>query len=367
MKVLQIYKTYTPDTFGGVEQVIKNIVTETQALGSQHSLLTVSKQPRQDQIDDLPVIRCKENFTLASCPFSLDFLKQFKKIARQFDILHFHYPWPFGDLSYLLRHIDQPSVVTYHADALKHAILKKIYAPIQHRFLDKVDCIVSTSKNLTRSSPILQKYQSKVESIPIGINPADYPYPTPALQQKWADQLGSDFALFVGVLRHYKGLLTLLEAAKKTALPIVIAGGGPLQDQLEALIVQHQLWHVHVLGRVSEADKIALLSLCNMVILPSENRAEAFGVSLLEGMIFRKPLISTELGTGTSFVNVHGVTGFVIPPHQAEPLAEKINFLHEHSHEAREMGEAAYTRFINEFQSATMGARYFKLYADLLR
>ena len=357
MKVLQIFKTYTPDTFGGVEQVIKNIVTETTKLGATQTLLTVSNVARRDQVDGLPIIRCKRNF---------DFFRQFKKITHDFDLLHFHYPWPFADLSYLLRCIKKPSLVTFHADALKHTVLKKIYTPIQHAFLNKVNRIVTTSDNLLKTSETLQKYQTKTEIIPIGIDPRDYPLPQLNTVQKWQDQFGCEFALFIGVLRHYKGLHTLIEAAKKTTLPIVIAGGGPLHEDLQKLILENQLKHVYLIGRVSDEDKIALLSLCSMVILPSENRAEAFGVSLLEGMLFKKPLISTELGTGTSFVNQHGKTGFVIPPVNADQLAEKINFLRNNPDTAKKMGDAAHAWFLKEFQSAIMGERYFKLYADLL-
>ena len=367
MKVLQIYKTYTPDTFGGIEQVIRSINIETTRMGAEHTLLTTSHQARQDQIDGLPIIRCKKNVEIASCPFSFNFLKQFKKISQAFDVLHFHYPWPFADLTYLLCSVDKPALVTFHADALKHHLLKKIYAPVQHAFLKKVNHIVTTSAPLLQTSETLLPYHAKTSIIPIGIDPADYPLPDTALLQKWQAQLGLEFALFIGVLRHYKGLHTLIEAAKQTTLPIIIAGGGPLYAELQKQIQDNQLSHVHLIGKVSDADKIALLSLCNMVILPSENRAEAFGVSLLEGMLFKKPLISTELGTGTSFVNQEGQTGFVIPPGNANILAEKINFLQQNPTIAKEMGHAAHARFIKEFQSVIMGERYFELYADLLK
>ena len=171
----------------------------------------------------------------------------------------------------------------------------------------------------------------------------------------------------MGVLRHYKGLHTLIEAAGHTQMPIVIAGGGPLHDELAGLIATHKLAHVHLLGRVSDEDKIALLSLCSMLLLPAHHRAEAFGVSLLEGMLFQKPLISTELGTGTSYVNQNGQTGFVVPPGNAAALAQKINFLQANPVIAKEMGAAAYAWFLKEFQSVIMGERYFKLYNDLLR
>lgn len=366
MKVLQIYKTYYPDTVGGVEQVIKTIYLENQKYGVEHSLLTVSDHPREDQVDGLPVIRFKKNIEIASCPFSLKFFTHFKKITSQFDILHFHYPWPFADFTDLLRKVDRPSVVTFHADALKQAALKKLYSPFQKRFLKKVNCIVPTSETLMKTSPDLKDFREKCTVIPIGIDPGAYKIPPSERISHWKQKLGTGFVLFVGVLRHYKGLHTLLDAAKKTSATIVIAGSGPLDEELKARIKNENLKNVHLLGRISNVDKMALYALCGMVALPSRSRSEAFGVTLLEALMYKKPLISTELGTGTSYVNQHNHTGFVIPPENPEALAVAINALTE-PQLAQKMGEAGYEWFLENFQSAIMGQRYFDVYQSLLK
>ncbi len=365
MKVLQIYKTYYPDTFGGVEQVIKTISQETTKLGAQHTLLTVSTEARKDNIEGLPVIRYRNNLEVASCPFSFGFFNNFKRIARNFDLLHFHYPWPFADLTDLLCSVNCPSLVTFHADALKHQFLKKLYAPIQKRFLQKVDAIIPTSLPLMQNSKDLYSFQNKCHVIPIGIDPAAYPQNSPHLMQKWKNQLGQDFALFVGVLRHYKGLHTLVDAAKYITSPIVIAGSGPLELELKEHAKRIKANNIHFLGRISEEDKVALLTLCNVVILPSNSRSEAFGISLLEGLMYRKPLISTELGTGTSYVNQHEKTGFVIKFGDTAALVSAMQALQDQNL-AHKMGETGYAWFMQEFQSAIMGQRYFNLYQQLL-
>lgn len=366
MKILQIFKTYYPDTFGGVEAVIHNIYLETQKYGAVHQLLTVSPSPRIDEVAGLPVMRLQKNFEIASCPFSWTFFKNFKKAARDFDILHFHYPWPFADLTMLLSMTDRPAIVTFHADALKHRFLKRLYLPLQKRFLQKVDQIVPTSAPLMETSPDLAPFQHKCTIIPIGIDPKAYPAPSPVTLQKWQNRLGTGFVLFVGVLRHYKGLHTLIEAAGHINLPIVIAGDGPLRNVLEQQIHTAGLTHIHLLGRISEEDKTALYHLCGMVVLPSCTRAEAFGVSLLEGLMYKKPLISTALGTGTSFVNQHQQTGLVIPPDNAEALAAAIKKL-QSPLLAEKFGTEGYKWFMAEFQSVTMGRRYFELYQELLK
>ena len=59
---------------------------------------------------------------------------------------------------------------------------------------------------------------------------------------------------------------------------------------------------------------MALLALSYAILFPSHLRSEAFGISLLEGAMFGKPLISSEIGTGTTYINIDGKTGVVVPP-----------------------------------------------------
>jgi rhamnosyl/mannosyltransferase len=69
------------------------------------------------------------------------------------------------------------------------------------------------------------------------------------------------------------------------------------------------------------------LQACAGLVLPSEARSEAFGVVLLEAAAHARPQISTEIGTGTSWVNLDGQTGFVVPPRNPRALAAAIDQL----------------------------------------
>src|SRR5690606_38814370 len=136
----------------------------------------------------------------------------------------------------------------------------------------------------------------------------------------WKNKLPDPFFLFIGVLRYYKGLHILLKAIENTALPVVIAGSGPEEKKLMQMAQNLKLTNVFFLGEISEVDKMALLQLCYAFVFPSHLRSEAFGISLLESAMMGKPMISCETGTGTSFINLHNDTGFVVPPNDPDAL-----------------------------------------------
>jgi glycosyltransferase involved in cell wall biosynthesis len=66
---------------------------------------------------------------------------------------------------------------------------------------------------------------------------------------------------------------------------------------------------VDFLGFVPDEERVALFKLCRAVVFPSYLRSEVFEVTLLEGAMYSKPLISSEIAAGTSYVNIHGETG----------------------------------------------------------
>ena len=115
--------------------------------------------------------------------------------------------------------------------------------------------------------------------------------------------MSKPFFLFVGSMRYYKGLHIALEAIVGTEIQIGIAGVNGIEKDLKAQAAALQLKNIHFFGFVNDEDKVALLNLCHGFIFPSHLRSEAFGISLLEAAVSGKPMISSEIGTGTSFVN----------------------------------------------------------------
>ncbi|NDC57110.1 MAG: glycosyltransferase, partial [Alphaproteobacteria bacterium] len=125
-------------------------------------------------------------------------------------------------------------------------------------------------------------------------------------------------------LRYYKGLHIVLEALKDHDWPVVIAGTGPEEKKLKARAAQLGLKNIVWAGKITDDDKWALLRLCHAFVFPSHLRSEAFGISLLEAAMAGKPMISAELGTGTSYINAHNETGLVVPAGDAGGLAQAM-------------------------------------------
>lgn len=368
MKVLHFYKTYYPDSFGGVEQVIYQLANGSTSLGIETTVFALSPN-RLDKVilvDGHAVYRCHSDIQVASTDFSLGAFSQFRQLAEKTDIVHYHFPWPFMDLVHFVSRHKKPSVVTYHSDIVKQKTLLKLYRPLMNRFLRSVDAIAATSPNYLMTSDVLQQFQAKTEVIPIGLDRAAYPKPSYDKCQFWRNQLGDRFFLFVGVLRYYKGLHILLEALALGDLPTVIVGAGPSEAELKAKALQLGLKNIKFLGQVTEEDKVAILSLSYAIVFPSHLRSEAFGISLLEGAMYGKPMISCEIGTGTSFINCNQETGIVVPPSSPDDLHEAMVFLWNSPAIAVQMGQKAAERFSHLFTADRMCESYKNLYQRLL-
>jgi rhamnosyl/mannosyltransferase len=367
MRVLHFYKTYYPDSVGGVEQVIRQLCVGTARLGVTNQVLSLSRQPdlRPFEFEGHTVHRVPLTFEVASNACSVAALGALARMAGEADIVHYHFPWPFMDLAHFMARVKKPSVVTYHSDIVRQKRLLRLYQPLKHRFLQSVDTIVASSPNYMASSAVLDRYRDKTRVITYGLDKSTYPRPDPARLANWRARVGPRFFLFVGVLRYYKGLHILLDAVAGTDYPVVIVGAGPIEQELKDHAERLGLKNVMFVGALDEADKVALLSLCYAVAFPSHLRSEAFGMSLLEGAMFGKPMISSEIGTGTTYINIDGETGLVVPPSDPQAFRAAMRTLWDDPALAKAMGRRAEERYDKLFTSEQMAAAYADLYREL--
>lgn len=369
MRVLHFYKTYLPDSIGGIEQVIFQLCDSTDRLNIDNTVLTLSGNPAPGpiRIREHDVYQSRMNFQLASTGFSYSVFKKFRELAAEADVLNYHFPWPFMDLVHFFSAVKKPYIVTYHSDIIRQKRLMALYRPLMRRFLEGADRIVAASPNYLETSDVLRAYRDKTQVITYGLNKASYPQPDAERMARWKAKLDERFFLFVGVMRYYKGLHILLDALEGVDYPVVIVGAGPLEKELHAQAAALGLRNVHFLGFLADEDKVALLELSYAIVFPSHLRSEAFGISLLEGAMYGKPMISSEIGTGTSYINIHNETGLVVPPSQPEAFREAMRTLWENPTRAQEMGIKAQARYKQLFTAEEMGRKWVELYEGLLQ
>jgi rhamnosyl/mannosyltransferase len=140
---------------------------------------------------------------------------------------------------------------------------------------------------------------------------------------------GKRIVFSIGRLSLYKGYTYLIEAARHLGedYVVLIAGSGPLKHKLENQIRAAGLGdRVILLGAVKYEDVGSYYEACDVYCLSSISRNEGFGLVQVEAMLFRKPVISTAVeGSGITWANIDGETGYVVPPRNARALADAID------------------------------------------
>lgn len=371
IKVLHIYRTYFPDSPGGVQEVIRQIALATKAHGIESRIFALSPHPSSTPISlaEGRITQSKSLMAPASCDIGgIESLRSFKKLVEWADVVHYQFPWPFADILHLLTDVKKPSLLTYQSDIVRQRMLAYLYTPLMKRMLTSMSSIIATSPNYAATSPILKKYASlsQLKIVPNGI--ADFcdnvvSGPINPTIQSLINQNRS-FVLSIGVMRYYKGFHTLIEAALNIDTPVVLAGSGQEEDALRNLAADIGADNMIFLGQISDDEKILLLRHCSVFVLPSHLRSEAFGMVLVEAAMFGKPLVCCEIGSGTSFINVDKETGYVVLPEDPLGLSKAINLLLKNKSLALEMGLAARLRYEKYFSSAVLGRAYSLLYRD---
>lgn len=369
MKILQVGKLYYP-WIGGVEKVVQEIA-EGLNRKDDFEIEVLCCQPKGkrkvEEINKVKVYKGSSSRIFWGMPISFDFFKLFKKLSKNVDIIDFHQPFSLGDLALFLFRPKAKIISHYHSDIVRQRVFTPLIGPFINHTLKKAQKIIVSNPNLIKSSPYLKKFQKKCEVIPFGVDLSKFE----KFNEREIENLKkkyNDFVLFVGRLNYYKGLRYLIEAMKSIRAKLVIVGEGPLKESLKKKIQELGIGDkvIFLPFITKESELVNFYKACSVFVLPSVFKSEAFGLVLLEAMACQKPVVTTELGTGTSFVNQDGVTGFVVPPKDSLALAKAIKKILENKKLARKFGQNARRRVESEFSLEKMLERVGAVYRSTL-
>ncbi len=366
MNILHLYKDYHP-ILGGIENHLRWLAEAQAARGHKVTVLVTNPEGLKTTVrheNGVRVIRAARFATVASTPLSLSLPLL---LAREKpDIVHLQFPYPVGEVSqWLLRRA--PTVISYQSDVIRQAKILRFYKPLLKQVLKQATRILVSSPNYIQSSPWLRPLAEKCTVVPLAIDIDRFQRPRSPQVATIRQRFPGPLLLFVGRLRYYKGLDYLIQAMRQVEATLLIIGGGPEAARLGAMSYELGVSHrVHFLGDVGDDLLPAYYQAADIFILPSSHRSEAFGIVLLEAMAAGKPLITTELGTGTSWVNQHGVTGLVVPPRDVQALTQAIQTLLADEPLRQRMGQQAQLRARQEFDLPVLVERVLKVYEDVL-
>jgi rhamnosyl/mannosyltransferase len=368
VRILHVYKDYPP-ILGGIENHMRLLAEGQAARGHEVTVLVTNPDGARTTSaveNRVRVIRAARLASVASTPLSPALASELRRQSS--DVTHLHFPYPVGEVSQWLLGRGRPTVMTYHSDVVRQAGILKLYRPALNRVLDAMDAIIIGSPPM-RASSYLAGVQDRLRLVPYGI-PVEHfmAPPEPSAQARVAQAVGpgGPILLFVGRLRYYKGLDYLLRAIP--SIPdarLVVAGIGPMGAEWQALANQLGIaGRVNWLGETSDADLPALYQRADLFVLPASHTSEAFGLVQVEAMSAGLPVVCTELGTGTTYVNLDGVTGLVVPPRDSEALAASIRRLLADPALRASLGQAARSRARDQFGLDRMQERVLEVYRE---
>ena len=296
---------------------------------------------------------------LPSLPWVLHRLRK----ERRFAAILLHYPNPMAVvalvLSLLVRRKTEKIVLWHHADVLLEEkwkrVLYSLFRPVEEFLFRRTDAFVAATPHHVACSDTFGRFADRTAIIP-------YAIPDPWFEVSDADRssaektrktMGGDFLLFVGRLVPYKGLETLLRAADRIPCRIAVIGTGSLDAALRKEIAARGLEEkVRLLGRVDDLRPYYLG--CDFFVLPSVTALEGFGIVQIEAMALGKPVVSSDLPSGVTYVNVHGETGLTFHVGDDDGLAEACNRLLSDTELRGRLGENARRRTFEKFSYTAM-------------
>ena len=168
-------------------------------------------------------------------------------------------------------------------------------------------------------------------------------------------------------LAPQKNPLAILRTAKQLGergrdVQTVLVGSGPLMDDCERYVTDHDLDNVHLLG--FQEDALDMLPDFDAFVLPS--RFEGFPLTVLESLHAGVPLVAYDVG-GVAEAIDHGETGFVTPTGDHDAFVGHVERLLDDDKLRSELSARARTVAREEFSAERMVADYERVYERVLR
>jgi len=345
VKILQVLTYYRPHT-SGLTIYVERLSRALAARGHEVTVLTSRfdpSSPRIEVADGVRVVRVPVAARVSKGVLMPGFGLAATRLVRTADVVHLHLPqFDAAGVALRARLFGRPAVLTYHCDlqlppgvgnrAVNQVVhvMNGIAAAAAHR-------IVTYTRDFADHSPFLRSYRRKVETI---LPPVELPSPEPLAIQRLAEATGAvDRRPVIGMATRFaseKGVEVLLGALPRVLreypdTTVLFAGQhrdvmgeqayfdrlAPTIEPLEAT----GRWHF--LGTLSPAEMAAFYPNLNLLVVPSLNSTESFGLVQIEAMMHGVPVVAANLPGVRQPVSMTGM-GAIAAIGDADDLAAKM-------------------------------------------
>ena len=369
MKILQLGKFFPIK--GGVEKVEYDLMRGLAEQGVDCDMLCAALKGKGDIIcsgEHARLIYCHTWMEIAGTMIAPTMISTLWRICRKYDVIHVHHPDPMACMALFFSGYRGKVVLHWHSDIVRQKYLMGLYRPFQNWLIRRADLIVGTTPVYVEQSDDLKRAQHKITYLPIGTEEI---VPDIEGAHQLRERYSNHKIVFsLGRLVPYKGYHNLIEAAQYLSddYVVVIGGTGPLRENLEQLIKERKLEKkVKLLGFVKDEEVAAYFTACDIFVLPSVQKTEAFGIVQIEAMSCGKPVVATKIpGSGTAWVNAHGISGLNVTPEQPKEIADAILTITKDRDAYEVYATGARQRFEKMFTKEKMVAGAMGIYERLM-
>lgn len=380
MRIL-IALTYYRPHYSGLTIYSERLARALAARGHQVTVLTsqFDKQlPREEMVDGVRVIRMpvlmrlSKGVIMPSIPF-----RAWKEVRRA-DIVNLHLPQlDAAPISVLSRFLGRPVVLTYQCDLQLPSGWIHRLANFGSNIANRISAamanvIVSTSRDYAENSPFLSRYPEKIRAVqpPVVLPHVEKDF-IEQVRKKYRIKPGEKIIGMVARLAAEKGVEYLVRALPRVLeehpeARVLYAGqhenvmGEEAYAEMLAPLIEELGDRWKFLGLIPDEELAALFHLCDVLVLPSTNSTEAFGMVQIEAMTCGTPVVASDMPGVRQPVLQTGM-GKLFALRDAESLAESLVSVLEAP--SSYMGDIP--RITGQYAPDTVAGEYEKIFESL--
>ena len=363
--VLHVGKFYPPVS-GGMERVLESLCRATaDRVANRVLVFNEGRRTVREVVDGVPVTRVGLLGMAGSVPIAPALGFELKRSRADLIVVHEPNPWALLAIAAVRPSI--PIAVWFHSEVVRPRLQYHLfYHPLAHAVYRRARRFIVSSPALAEQAGALAPFRDRISVVPFGIDVEGWAASERTMaraREIRASASGRPVLLFAGRMVPYKGVDVLLRAFQGLDAHLILAGDGPSSAAWIAMAGALGLQdRVTFTGEVPQGELQALFHACDLFVLPSVTRAEAFGYVQLEAMSCGKPVVSTRVASGVPWVNVHEETGLTVPPGDDVALRDALRRLIGDEALRARMGIAGRNRVLKEFTTEAMGAKTAAVY-----